>query len=694
VTVTNTPNQVTPLVLERARSFALRMSFILIDDTVVDLTGGTITFTMLQPVRKGTATVLTKDATLVSPDAGYAVLDLQAAELDLQPGVYPYSITYIDADAYSATVVKGETTIISNTDPLTANVYDALALDVQLGFDNVVVTVNHLQAPKLTVGAVVTLAYGTPAGASIRGGYPHQILDLSLPAGPAGVVGPQGPVGPQGAPGPLGPTGAPGPQGLPGTAVYKGDKGDTGDVGPQGPQGIQGPQGDVGPQGPQGIQGPQGDVGPQGLQGDQGPQGIQGVKGDTGDVGPQGIQGPQGDVGPQGIQGPQGDVGPQGIQGPQGDVGPQGVKGDTGDTGDVVYTSDKNLVQNPNFELLNTAGTDFATWSRFWKLNTPTESIETILANVYEGTKCAKTILDQDDGSRYGSNIFAVGPGEIITLRARIKTTSTAGVEVSPILMTSGPADPNPDFFSSGMVTQSGTTVVYAADGWAKVEVALPVPPTHTKGHLYLQVMNPAARAGGTVSVWIDKIEVLPEINPSGLAASVRDPIGKITMFGGAAAPLTWLLCDGASYLRTDYPALFAVIGTTFGAADGTHFNVPNLKSRFPVGRDAAQPLWDVLGDIGGAMDHTHLGVDHLHGVAHHHGSTGGFSYPTGTGVNNGTAKEVTTKGAMDGHTHAVNGASIATTGAADRGLTTSGANNGTTTLPPFLALNFIIKAA
>lgn len=186
MTVMNTPNQVTPMVLERARSFALRMSFVLVDDTVVDLTGGTITFTMLQPVRKGTAVVLTKDAVLVSPDVGYAVLDLQAAELDLDPGTYPYSITYVDADAYSATVVKGEVTIVGNTDPLTANVYDALALDVQLGFDNVVVTVNHLQAPTLQIGTVETIAYGNPAGAGIRGGYPHQLLDLKIPRGAPG----------------------------------------------------------------------------------------------------------------------------------------------------------------------------------------------------------------------------------------------------------------------------------------------------------------------------------------------------------------------------------------------------------------------------------------------------------------------------------------------------------------------------
>jgi microcystin-dependent protein len=59
---------------------------------------------------------------------------------------------------------------------------------------------------------------------------------------------------------------------------------------------------------------------------------------------------------------------------------------------------------------------------------------------------------------------------------------------------------------------------------------------------------------------------------------------GAMMMYGGAVAPYGWLNCDGASYLRTQYPALFAVIGTAFGAADGTHFNVPDFKDAFPKG--------------------------------------------------------------------------------------------------------------
>lgn len=52
-----------------------------------------------------------------------------------------------------------------------------------------------------------------------------------------------------------------------------------------------------------------------------------------------------------------------------------------------------------------------------------------------------------------------------------------------------------------------------------------------------------------------------------------------------------WLLCDGSAVSRTMYPDLFAVIGTTYGAGDGsTTFNVPdyNTAQRFAQGGTVA----------------------------------------------------------------------------------------------------------
>ena len=61
--------------------------------------------------------------------------------------------------------------------------------------------------------------------------------------------------------------------------------------------------------------------------------------------------------------------------------------------------------------------------------------------------------------------------------------------------------------------------------------------------------------------------------------------VGVVQAFAGSTTPQGWLLCDGSAVSRTDYAALFAVIGTTYGAGNGsTTFNLPNLIDKFVEG--------------------------------------------------------------------------------------------------------------
>lgn len=69
--------------------------------------------------------------------------------------------------------------------------------------------------------------------------------------------------------------------------------------------------------------------------------------------------------------------------------------------------------------------------------------------------------------------------------------------------------------------------------------------------------------------------------NVAGGTLYADSPIATILPYGGATAPSGWFLCNGASLLRTSYPELFAVIGTAFGSADSTHFNIPDLRGEF-----------------------------------------------------------------------------------------------------------------
>ena len=56
-------------------------------------------------------------------------------------------------------------------------------------------------------------------------------------------------------------------------------------------------------------------------------------------------------------------------------------------------------------------------------------------------------------------------------------------------------------------------------------------------------------------------------------------------MWGGDAAPSGWYRCRGGAISRTTYAALFAAIGTAYGAGNGTTtFGIPNFSNRFPLG--------------------------------------------------------------------------------------------------------------
>src|SRR5210317_1537346 len=64
-------------------------------------------------------------------------------------------------------------------------------------------------------------------------------------------------------------------------------------------------------------------------------------------------------------------------------------------------------------------------------------------------------------------------------------------------------------------------------------------------------------------------------------------PAGTIVAYGSATLPANagWLKCDDSAVSRTTYARLFAVIGTTYGAGNGsTTFNVPDFRDRVPLG--------------------------------------------------------------------------------------------------------------
>lgn len=94
------------------------------------------------------------------------------------------------------------------------------------------------------------------------------------------------------------------------------------------------------------------------------------------------------------------------------------------------------------------------------------------------------------------------------------------------------------------------------------------------------------------------------------------------------AAPSGWLICDGSAVSRTTYAALFAAIGASAGAGNGTTtFNVPDYRGRvfvMPDGSAGRLASNDARGQAGGEETHA-LSVAEM--PAHTHpGSVGNVS--------------------------------------------------------------------
>jgi microcystin-dependent protein len=187
----------------------------------------------------------------------------------------------------------------------------------------------------------------------------------------------------------------------------------------------------------------------------------------------------------------------------------------------------------------------------------------------------------------------------------------------------------------------------------------------------------------------IEALQAKVGVNSSAVTTSldykmrINNPVGEIALWATSTAPTGWLIADGSAISRSTYSALFAVLSTTYGVGDGsTTFNLPNLKGKVPVGRDASQVEFDTVGETGGsktsALTSTNL-------PAHTHTTT----------LTNG---DLIVRQFGGGDAKLTANSTYGPYNTATITASTSGGGNGTATgdafsnLAPYIVLNYIIR--
>jgi microcystin-dependent protein len=170
-------------------------------------------------------------------------------------------------------------------------------------------------------------------------------------------------------------------------------------------------------------------------------------------------------------------------------------------------------------------------------------------------------------------------------------------------------------------------------------------------------------------------------------------PTGTITPWSQATPPTGFLECNGAAVSRSTQAALFAIIGTTYGAGDGsTTFNLPDLTDKVAVhksnnknfastgGANTVTPTGNVAGSTANATLSTAQLASHSHTLVV--GTmAGGSSTQKQTSIFSSEQTLSTTStsstGSGQGHSH---------------NMSANFAGDANSVLQPFLTLIYIIK--
>jgi len=157
--------------------------------------------------------------------------------------------------------------------------------------------------------------------------------------------------------------------------------------------------------------------------------------------------------------------------------------------------------------------------------------------------------------------------------------------------------DTDTGMFRSGANTigfsTAGTTRVSISNAGLDMTNALPIRFQDSSGAPFVALKAPAS-VSSNVTFTLPAAdgnagEFLKTDGSGNLSFSIVQgvPSGAVFCMAVATVPSSYLECNGAAVSRTTYAALFAVIGTTYGAGNGSStFNLPDLRGEFIRGFD------------------------------------------------------------------------------------------------------------
>ena len=165
-------------------------------------------------------------------------------------------------------------------------------------------------------------------------------------------------------------------------------------------------------------------------------------------------------------------------------------------------------------------------------------------------------------------------------------------------------------------------------------------------------------------------------------------PTATIVPWTSASVPTGFLECNGAAVSRSTYSALFAIVGTTYGAGDGAStFNLPDLQDNVAMGKSGTKALASTggantvqsTGNVGGTTANATLSTAQL--ASHSHTGGGNAGNPFGA-INPGTntffsAATTGSTGSGTGHQH---------------NMSATFTGDSTSVLQPYLTIIYIIK--